>query len=152
MNTFVKVTTGLSEGDEQTCTSMFRNIMRVRHHLYALASEVAGKLGLRASEMATIDTLGKYGPLTMSELAKACFFSQPNATYTVSALEKSDLLKRERSADSHRIVNVHLSSAGEKVFKKSYPTTLKQVNAFFDARLTKAEQATLARLLDKLAD
>ncbi len=152
MVTYVKVDTGLTRQNEKKCTSIFRSIMRVRHRLYALASEVAEGFDLRGSEMAMIDTLGTHGPLSMNELAGACFFSPPNATYTVSSLEEKKLVKRERSPESHRVVNVHLTRAGEKIFRKSYPTMVNEVNELIDSRLTKAEAATLSRLLQKLAD
>lgn len=152
MVTYVKINTGLTRDNEKKCTSIFRSIMRIRHRFYTLASQVAGEFELRGSEMAMIDTLGKHGPLSMNELADACFFSPPNATYTVSALEKKKLVKRERSRESHRVVNVYLTRAGEKMFKKSYPTMLNEVNDFIDSRLTKSEVATLSRILQKLAD
>lgn len=126
--------------------------MRIRHRFYVLASQVAGDFALRGSEMAMIDTLGIHGPMSMNELAEACFFSPPNATYTVSALEKKKLVKRERSRESHRVVNVYLTRAGEKVFSKSYPTMVNEVNEFIDSRLTKSEAATLSLLLEKLAE
>ena len=83
-------------------------------------------------------------------MAAACFFSPPNATYTVKSLEKNKLIKRVRSADSHRVVNVELTAAGERVFKKSYPSTLHDVNEFFASKLSKKERVSLAGLLARL--
>jgi len=150
LGTYIKADTGLSRAKEKKCTSLFRNIMRIRHHLYSMASQVAGTLDLRGSEMAMIDTLGKHGPLAMNELADACFFSPPNATYTVVSLENKGLVKRERSSQSHRVVIVHLTRNGERLFKKSYPSMLREVDGFLDSRLTRQEAETLDRLLQKL--
>lgn len=152
MGTYIKVDTGLSRRNEHKCTTTFRNVMRIRHRFYSLASQVAGSFDLRGSEMAMIDTLGKHGPLSMNELAGACFFSPPNATYTVAALEKKKLVVRKRSSESHRVVNVYLTDKGERVFKKSYPAMLREVNEFIDARLSRTEAATLSGLLQKLAE
>lgn len=152
MITYVKIITGKDKEQEMNCTSIFRDVMHLKHKLNNVASEVANDLDLRVSEMAIIDTLGKYGPLTMSKLAATCFFSPPNATYTVRSLEKRKLLTRKRSVDSHRVVNVKLTPAGVKVFKNSYPTTIHVVNEFLAGSLTKKERDTLARLLNKLTN
>jgi DNA-binding MarR family transcriptional regulator len=149
--THVKIDTGLDIESEMNCTSMFRDIMHLRHELNNLANSVAATMDLRGSEMAIIDTLGRFGALTMSDLAAACFFSPPNATYTVRSLEKNKLLKRTRSENSQRVVIVELTPSGEAVFKKSYPSTLHEVNGFFDSKLSKNERKTLAKLLNKLA-
>ncbi len=77
MITHVKIDTGLDIESEMNCTSMFRDIMHLRHELNNLANSVAATMDLRGSEMAIIDTLGRFGALTMSDLAAACFFSPP---------------------------------------------------------------------------
>lgn len=151
MITHVKIKTGLDKEDEKNCTDIFRDIMHLKHELNTLANEAAAKLDLRGSEMAIIDTLGKYGSLTMSELAAACFFSPPNATYTVRALEKRKLLTRLRSENSQRVVVVELTTAGEKIFKTSYPNTIHEVDRFLSNKLNIKERQALSRLLDKLA-
>ncbi len=151
MITHVKIKAGLNKEDEKNCTDVFRDIMHLKHELNALANNVAATLDLRGSEMAIIDTLGKYGSLTMSELAAACFFSPPNATYTVRALEKRKLLTKLRSESSQRVVVVELTSAGEKIFRKSYPGTIQKVGRFLSNKLNIKERQTLSRLLDKLA-
>ena len=151
MITHVKINTGLDKEDEKNCTDIFRDIMHLKHELNTLANNAAATLDLRGSEMAIIDTLGKYGSLTMSELAAACFFSPPNATYTVQALEKRKLLTRIRSADSQRVVVVELTASGEKIFKKSYPNTIQEVDRFLSNKLNTKERGTLARMLNKLA-
>jgi DNA-binding MarR family transcriptional regulator len=147
----VKIDTGLDIESEMNSTGMFRDIMHLKHELNNLANGVAATLDLRGSEMAIIDTLGRFGALTMSELAAACFFSPPNATYTVRSLEKNKLLKRTRSKNSQRVVIVDLTPSGKAVFRQSYPSTLHKVNGFFDSKLSKNERKRLAKLLNKLA-
>jgi DNA-binding MarR family transcriptional regulator len=151
MITHVRIKTGLEQSDEKNCTDIFRDIMHLKHELNALANDVAATLDLRGSEMAIIDTLGKYGSLTMSELAAACFFSPPNATYTVRALEERKLLTRDRPKSSQRIVVVELTTAGEEIFKSSYPTTIQGVDRFLSRNLNIKDRKALAKLLSKLA-
>ena len=151
MITHVKIETGLNKADEKNCTVIFRDIMHLKHELNALANNIAATLDLRGSEMAIIDTLGKYGSLTMSELAANCFFSPPNATYTVRALEKRKLLTKLRSEKSERVVIVELTSAGRKIFKTSYPNTIHEVDSFLSKKLNNRERKTLSKLLNRLA-
>jgi DNA-binding MarR family transcriptional regulator len=119
--------------------------------LHGTASEVANAHDLHTSEMFLIDTLGKYGSLPMRELAALSFSSPANATYTVRSLKKS-FLRRQRSDDSQRVVNVSLSSKGEKMFKLTYPQTTEAVNNLISSGLTKQERKTLDKLIQKLLD
>ncbi len=152
MKTHIKISSKLSESEQESCTSIFRNVMRLRQKMNATASEVARSYELHTSEMSLIDTLGKYGPLTMGKLAALSFSSPANATYTVQSLEQRELLYRERSSNSQRVVDVCLTPEGTKVFKKTYPRTTEAVNDLINGRLTKQERKTLDRLLEKLAD
>ena len=152
MKTHIKISSKLTESEEESCTSIFRNVMRLRQKMHTTASEVARTHELHTSEMSLIDTLGKYGPLTMGKLAALSFSSPANATYTVQSLEQRELLYRERSSNSQRVVDVRLTPEGTKVFKKTYPRTTEAVNDLINDRLTKQERKTLDKLLEKLAD
>ncbi len=151
LKTQIKVSTKLTESEQESCTSIFRNVMRLRQKLSATASEVAKSRELHTSEMSLIDTLGKYGPLTMGKLAALSFSSPANATYTVQSLEQRKLLKRQRSPDSQRVVDVHLTPQGVKIFKLTYPRTTEAVNQLINGRLTKQERKIFDKLLEKLA-
>lgn len=150
-NTYVPLDVEIEKEELLNCTNIFRDIMRLKHELTSLANKSAASLGLKGSEMAIIDTLGTYGPLSMSDLATACFFSPPNATYTVRALEKRNLLKRVRSVDSQRVVIVHLTPEGEEMFKRNYPRTIQDVSKFLSSNLSGKERKALQGLLHKLS-
>lgn len=152
MKTHIKISSKLTESEEESSTSIFRNVMRLRQKMHATASEVARTHELHTSEMSLIDTLGKYGPLTMGKLAALSFSSPANATYTVQSLEQRELLYRERSSNSQRVVDVRLTPEGTKVFKKTYPRTTEAVNDLINDRLTKQERKTLDKLLEKLGN
>ena len=130
---------------------MFRDVMRIRQQLYATATEVAKSLGLTSSEMALVDTLGKYGPLTMGQLAERSFISPANTSYTARSLENRNLITRERSVESNRVVNVRLTPAGVKIFKQSYPRVVREVNELVASKITSKERRNLVNLLRKLA-
>ena len=67
------------------------------------------------------------------------------------ALEKRKLLTRLRSENSQRVVVVELTTAGEKIFKTSYPNTIHEVDSFLSKKLNIKERQALSKLLDKLA-
>jgi DNA-binding MarR family transcriptional regulator len=126
--------------------------MRLRHSLRSIASEVATSLDLQSAEMSAIDTLGKFGPLTMGELSRRSFFSPANTTRTVKSLVDRNLVSRQRSQSSDREVNVNLTADGRRIFRKSYPRMLHDVNELLASNLSPEERKTLADLLAKLID
>lgn len=150
--TSISVATQLTAVDEDICTSVFHDVMRLRHSLRSIASEVADSLGLQSAEMSAIDTLGKFGPLTMGELSKRSFFSPANTTRTVKTLVDRDLVSRQRSQSSDREVNVSLTEDGMEIFRNSYPQMVHDVNELLASKLNQKERRTLASLLAKIID
>lgn len=130
--------------------SVFHDVMRLRRTLQSMASEVAPSVGLHSTEMSALDTLGKFGPLTMGELAKRSFISPTNTTRTVKSLADRNLVERRRSPTSDREVQVRLTAAGESVFQQSYPHMIHDVDELLASRLDDKERRTLAVLLAKL--
>jgi len=151
MKNYVTTTTNLSESEEGTCVDIFRDVMRVRHLLYQKASRVAAGEELHAAELNVIDILGKFGPISMGRLAQETFISPSNTTSTVKKLEQADLVRRRRSQTSDREVQVRLTGAGRKIFRRCYPGILADAHEYLADRLTPTEMARLARILAKLA-
>ena len=146
------VPTELVEEDEENCTSVFHDVMRIRHTFHLMAARVAETFDLQSTEMSALDTLGKFGPLTMGQLAKQSFISPTNTTRTVKNLVERKLVRRERSPTSDREVIVSLTAAGRKVFRKSYPQMVHEVNDLLSYKLTGKERKALAAILAKLVD
>ena len=151
MKNHVSTNTNLSERDEDICVDIFRNVMRVRHSMYQQAGSVAARVGLHAAELNVIDILGKFGPISMGQLAHATFISPANTTSTVKKLEKAELVQRKRSEISARKVTVSLTGKGRAVFKKCYPRILSDAHEYMADRLTHPERVRLAAILKKLA-
>lgn len=150
--TSVSVVIEISEDDEENCTSVFHDVMRLRHTLNSMASRVAPTVGLQSTEMSALDTLGKFGPLTMGQLAKRSFISPTNTTRTVKNLVNRELVERERSPKSDREVLVRLTAAGENIFRKTYPHMIHDVNDLLGSKLNQKERRAFATLLAKLVD
>lgn len=151
MNSFVAVETHLDEQDEETCVAIFRSVVRAYHRLHGMAAGVAATLDLQYAEMNVIDMLGKFGPLSMGELARATFIAPSTTTRTVKTLEARGFVKRERSADSERVVTVSLTRKGERMFAQSYPKILGAVETLLEDRLSASQRRALASLLEQVA-
>ncbi len=149
MKNFVKTRTSLNERDEDVTVGLFRDLMRARHLMHKKASEVAEDNGLHAAEMNAIDILGKYGPISMGQLANETFISPSNTTSTVKKLEHVGLVTRNRSKSSDREVTVSLTAEGRKTFRKCYPRILGEVQEHITERLTRQEKQSLAEILRK---
>ena len=148
----VGVATEVSESEEEICTAVFHDVMRLRQMLHSMASSVAPTVGLQCTEMSALDTLGKFGPLTMGQLSKRSFISPTNTTRTVKSLVERNLVTRQRSPKSDREVLVRLTPDGEKIFRKSYPHMIHDVNDLLASKLDRNERKALATLLAKLVE
>lgn len=123
--------------------------MRLRSHLQAIAATTASGLGIKPTEMSLVDTLGKFGPLTMGRLADLSFISAANSTRAVKNLISDGLVERQRATHSDREVVVRLTKKGRGVFRESYPQVVHNVNELLAARLTHRDRTRLADLLSK---
>jgi DNA-binding MarR family transcriptional regulator len=138
--------------DEQNTTSIFHDAMRLRGSLHRIAAATASGLGIKATEMSLLDTLGKFGPLTMGRLAQLSFISPTNSTRAVKNLIGDGLVERTRSEHSDREVVVRLTRAGCSIFQESYPQVVHDVNEFLSSRLNDRDRARLAELLAKVVE
>ena len=55
---------------------------------------------------------------TMSELSKNAHLPLSNMTFIINRLENKGIAKKERDKKDKRVVNVHLTSQGKKMFQK----------------------------------
>jgi DNA-binding MarR family transcriptional regulator len=135
--------------EEQNCTAIFHDVMRLRGALTEIAVDTASGLEMKSTEMSILDTLGKFGPLTMGRVAQLSFISPTNSTRAVKNLIADGFVERRRSEHSDREVVVSLTDNGCDVFRESYPRMIHEVNEFLSAGLSDNERSTLADLLAK---
>ena len=135
--------------EEQNCTAVFHDVMRLRGSLQRIAADAARDLGIKSTEMSIVDTLGKFGPLTMGRVAELSFISPTNTTRAVKNLITDGLVGRKISEKSDREVVVSLTTRGRAMFRKSYPRMIHEVNDFLAANLNESERRSLSRLLAK---
>lgn len=108
---------------------------------------------LTLTQLSTLGTLRRRGPVTLGELAAAEQVQPPSMTRTVSDLEERGLVAREAGAKDRRLVIVRLTRDGEALLAADR----ERRDAWLHQRLrelTAEERAVLRQavpLLEKLA-
>ena len=105
---------------------------------------------LTTSQFGVLEALYKLGPMYQRDLAREIVKTTGNITTVIDNLEKNDLVRREREAKDRRYFMVVLTTKGQKLIKKIYPTHVKQIEQVLK-RLTKTEQERLLKICEKLA-
>lgn len=104
---------------------------------------------LTHSQFAVLEALYHLGPLSQGELGQKILKSNANLTTVVDSLEKKGLVRRERSVEDRRRVEVLLTAMGEELVAKVFPRHADIVVRELSV-LTDSEQQQLADLLRKL--
>lgn len=112
----------------------------------ALAATHLRHLGLYPGQELLLMLLWESEPRLQSELARTLDIEPPTATKTLTRMEASGLLKRQRSGSDGRQVEVHLTAAGRAM---RHPVTAfwQDLERETTTRLTGPEQQELMRLL-----
>lgn len=130
--------------------SLLRHLLRAARELERIGAETAGEFDLSLSELNVIDSLGNTEGLRMGEVAQRMLVSAPNVTRLVKKLEAAGVVRRSASEHSDREVIVRLTSTGEALFERTYPTGVAAVRQHFEERLSRADQEALLALLHRL--
>lgn len=133
-----------------TLVSIYFDVMQLRDKLHSIAKECGRSIGLRSLELGVLNTLRRFGPMTMGELGRLSVVSQTNTTRVVRDLADKKLVKRRRSEESDRHVVVELTSAGEQALRRAYPQMVESIDELFRSGITMAERKKLAELLHKV--
>ena len=85
----------------------------------------------------------------MKEVSDHLSIAAPSLTPLVDELEKRELIKRCSSENDRRAVLIMLTEKGESLWEKIMRIKTKKMNYIF-SKLTKDEQETLIKILEKL--
>jgi DNA-binding MarR family transcriptional regulator len=129
---------------------VLRTLLRAERALLGCHRWIEEELPLPEFDM--LATLGNTDGLRMNELAQRMITSPANVTRVARALEARGLVERARSAESGREVICRLTRKGEQLFAELYPRAARYTIEVVDEILSRHEQATLERLLERLAN
>jgi MarR family 2-MHQ and catechol resistance regulon transcriptional repressor len=82
-------------------------------------------------------------------VAKKVLKSTGNITTVIDNLEKRGLVKRVRSTEDRRYIQVHITAEGSALIEAFFPGHMKRVEKSFSV-LTASERKELGRLCKKL--
>lgn len=106
-------------------------------------------LGLTTPQMHAVLWVGYEKSLTMGELARRCGVSDKTCTGLVDRLEDRGLAVRQRSDQDRRVVKVHLTRRGEKVYRE-LDAELFQRFCDFLSLLGEEDRESLFRIFENL--
>ena len=106
---------------------------------------------LSVTEWRVIAVLGRFPGITATDVVQRTAMAKVAISRTVRQLLDKGMLEREANDSDRRSKKLFLSPEGERVYRRVAPAAVA-----FEARLlevlSEEEQATLARLLDKLTE
>lgn len=90
------------------------------------SGESVRQCGLTHAQFDIIATLGNTPGMSYKELGEKTLITKGTLTGVIERLEKKGLVARTRSMDDKRSFFVHLTPAGEEVFKDAFPKVVAQ--------------------------
>lgn len=105
--------------------------------------------GLTGGQLGVLEALLHLGPMVQSELADKLLTSRSNLTTLIDNLERDDLVRRERSEEDRRQIEVSLTDQGRELIEDVFPRHAKRITELM-GELEPEEQEQLGRLCRKL--
>jgi MarR family transcriptional regulator, 2-MHQ and catechol-resistance regulon repressor len=114
------------------------------------AERSIGELEMCGSDFAVLEALLHKGPLPINEIGRKGLLTSGSITIAVDRLESKRLVERRASGTDRRARIVHLTKEGRKLIERVYAGHAADMEQLASESLTKAERATLMRLLKKI--
>jgi len=95
------------------------DIRRVFQVINEQSKRVKRKTGLTGPQLWTMKTIGELSPLRVSDLAKRLYLHPATVVGILNRLELQGLVRRIRTTDDRRVVNVELTAAGNALLCKA---------------------------------
>lgn len=139
------------KGSKETvkALSAYVKLIRAAESLTARIHRNLAEANLTISQFGTVEALYHLGPMTQVEIGTKILKSSGNMTLVIDNLEKSGLVRRERSKVDRRHVTVHLTDAGKKLVSEFFPAHAERISSEMSV-LTPSEREQLGRLCKKL--
>jgi len=105
--------------------------------------------GLGMTEFAVLEVLLHMGPLPVGAIRDRILVTGASTTYVVKKLEGRGLVRRNASAEDHRVVIAELTPKGRKLIGDVFPDHLAHLREVM-AGLSAADKRTASQLLRQL--
>jgi DNA-binding MarR family transcriptional regulator len=117
----------------------------------AFARTYSKRFGLSIPEWRVMAVLGRFAPLSASEVAERTAMDKVRVSRAVARLMKVGLIDRTTSSDDRRRSALKLSRAGRRMHEGIVPLA-RRFEAVWMASLSDEDRAALERLLTRLMD
>jgi len=125
------------------------NLFRTSNRIELRFARLFGQHGLTTSQYNILRILrGEGKPLPCLEIAERTVVKVPGITGLIDRLEEADLVRRQRSVEDRRVVNVEITETGSQLLA-SLDAPLLKLQQQVLGHLSPAEIAELNRLLEK---
>ncbi len=100
-------------------------------------------------QLGVLEVLMMNGPLNMSEISNGLYKENANITRIIDKLEKNGFVERKKSPTDRRAILIHLTPAGEAIFKELIPVLINELKSA-TSTITEEEQKELLRIVRKI--
>ena len=107
------------------------------------------KFGITIAGWRILITLAEFGELGAKEVARLTSMDKVRVSRTVASLMEQELLDRRVCTNDSRVTLLSLNPAGLSLYQRIAPEALAWEQSLLEP-LTKSEQQSLTRILDKL--
>ena len=135
--------------DERRALDAYVKFVRAYDTIDSRLRSALREEGLTPSQLGVLEALMHIGPMVQSELAEKLLTSPSNLTTVLDNLERDGMVRRQRSTEDRRQVEVSLTSDGRELIEDVFPSHAQRITRLFGA-LDPEEQEELGRLSRKL--
>lgn len=133
------------------CDEVLTSLRRIVRAVDLQSRQLVRSHGLTGPQTVILKTIMRLGSTTVGHLADEVNLSKPTVTDILNRLEKHRLVKRVRSGNDRRCVQVTVTELARRKLESSPPLLQEQFARQFNA-LKKWEQFQLLSSLDKIAE
>jgi MarR family 2-MHQ and catechol resistance regulon transcriptional repressor len=135
--------------EETLALNTFIKLNRAAESVSARLSQRGAQGDLTNSQFGALEALYHLGPMCQSDLGSKLLKSSGNITLVIDNLEKRGLVRRVRSQEDRRFIQVSLTEPGKELIAYTFPRQLAAIVEEMSV-LDPQEQETLGSLCRKL--
>ena len=134
---------------ERQALSTYLKLTRTSDRLWDRLALGLQREGVTPSQFGVLEALFHLGPMCQRDLGERILRSSGNMTMVIGNLERRGLVRRARSTEDRRYLQVHLTAQGERLVRHVFPEHAAAITRELSV-LTREEQRTLGHLCRKL--
>ncbi len=131
-------------------TELWRGVSDSWKKLTRRVENNLARIDLGIAEFRILKILDNAGPTPMAHLSRDALVTQAAVTIIVDNLEERELVRRSRSIEDRRVINVEITAKGKSLLKEAIKIHKRFVEEMLEV-LTDEELETLSVLMNKLA-